>query len=64
MRCFQDTGSIDAVASGRSLTGAQVRLALAYYQRFGEEVDPLIERDRRGVDELAADYPTIEVLRA
>ena len=64
VRSFQDTGSIDAVASGGSLTGAQIRVALAYYQRFGEEVDPLIERDRRGVDELTADYPTIEVLRA
>ncbi len=64
VRSFQDTGSVDGVASGGSLTGAQIRVALAYYQRFGEEVDPLIERDRRGVDELTADYPTIEVLRA
>jgi uncharacterized protein (DUF433 family) len=64
VRSFQDTGKIDAVASGGSLTVAQIRVALAYYQRFAEEVDPLIERDRRGVDELTADYPTIEVLRA
>jgi uncharacterized protein (DUF433 family) len=63
VRSYQHTGSIDAVASGGSLTEAQVRVALAYHQRFGEEVDALIERDRRDLDELTADYPTIEVLR-
>jgi hypothetical protein len=54
----------DAVVGGGSLMEAQVRVALAYYQRFGEEIDPQIERDRRGLDELMADYPTIEVLQA
>jgi hypothetical protein len=64
VRSFQDARSVQAVASGGSLTEAQVRVALAYYRRFGEEVDPLVERDRRGLDELMADYPTIEVLQA
>jgi uncharacterized protein (DUF433 family) len=64
VRSFWDAGSVQAVVSGGSLTEAQVRVALAYYQRFGEEIDALIERDGRGLDELMADYPTIEVLRA
>ena len=44
------------------MTEAQVRLALAYQQRFGEEVDALIGRDRRDLDELTADYRTIDFL--
>jgi uncharacterized protein (DUF433 family) len=64
MRSFQGAGSVQAVASGGSLTEAQVRVALACYRRFGEEIDLLIQRDRRSLDELMADYPTIEVLRA
>ena len=64
VRSFQDAGSAQAVASGGSLTEAQVRVALAYYQHFGEEIDGLIERDRRGLDELMAGYPTIEVFQA
>lgn len=61
VRAYQDVGSAEDVVAGGSLTLAQLRLALAYYDRFPDEIDAHIERDRRPLDELRAAYPFIEV---
>ena len=50
------------MAAKTDLSERQVRVALAYYQRFPAEVDEAIARNRRSVEELRADFPTIEVV--
>jgi uncharacterized protein (DUF433 family) len=63
IRAHQDVGSIEKVVAGGSVTTAQVHLSLAYYERFSDEIDPYIERDRRSLDDLRAAYPAIELLQ-
>ena len=60
VRGYQDLGSIEKVAAGRSLTAMHVRVALAYYERFADEIDAHVERDRRTPDDLRAAYPSME----
>ena len=60
VRAYQAVGSAEDVVTGGSLTLAQLRLALAYYERFPDEIDAHIDRDRRPLDELRAVYPFIE----
>ena len=48
------------VAAG-SLSERQIRLALAYYERFPEEIDEAIALNRRPLAQLRAEYPFIEV---
>jgi hypothetical protein len=62
VRAYQQLGSADAVAGGKSVSVRQVRLALVYYERFSDEIDAFIGRDRRSLEELRRDYPTIDVV--
>jgi hypothetical protein len=56
----RDFGSVEAmVAEGSSLSERQIRLALAYYERFPEEIDEAIAQNRRPLAELRAEYPFI-----
>jgi hypothetical protein len=45
-----------------SLSERQLNLAFAYYREFKDEVDEAIAGNRRGLDELASEYPFIESL--
>ncbi|MGH9243863.1 MAG: hypothetical protein ACRD29_06025 [Acidimicrobiales bacterium] len=58
---YQDFGSVDRMVTKTDLSERQVRLALAYYERFPAEIDDAIARSRRPLDELHAEYPTIDV---
>lgn len=58
---YRDAGSVEAVVEGGSLDKRQVRLALAYHERFPEEIDEDIARNRRPLDRLRAEYPFIDV---
>jgi uncharacterized protein (DUF433 family) len=62
IRAYQDFDSFERMLEESYLTEAQLRLALAYYQRFPEEIDAIIADDRRSLDELREAFPTIEVL--
>lgn len=62
IRAYQDFGSIERMLPETHLTEAHLRLALAYYERFPDEIDSAIEEDRRDLDTLRANYPTIDVL--
>ena len=44
-----------------SLSERQIRLALAYYGRFPEEIDEAIALQRRPLAQLRTEYPFIEV---
>ena len=59
---YNDFGSVTAMAKKTDLAEQQIRLALAYYKRFPDEVDESIERNHRTLDELTSEFPTIDVL--
>ena len=62
MRAYQDFGSVERMARETDLTERQIRLALAFYDRFPDEIDAAIAEDRRSLDELHTRFPTIDVL--
>lgn len=49
------------MAAAGSLSERQIRLALAYYERFPEEIDEEITLNRRPLAQLQAEYPFIDV---
>lgn len=57
----RDVGSVEAMVAEGSLSERQIRLALAYYERFPEEIDEAIALQRRPLPQLRAEYPFIEV---
>lgn len=58
----RDFPSVPAMAKKTDLTERQIRLALAYYERFTDEIDDIIARNRRTLEELRAEFPTIGVV--
>lgn len=58
---YQDIGSVEQMAAGGAASERQIRLALAYYERFPEEVDAAIADNRRPPAQLRAEYPFIAV---
>ncbi len=54
-------GSAEAMVAEGNLSERQIRLALAYYERFPEEVDEAIAQNRRPLAQLRAEYPFIAV---
>lgn len=61
IEAHKDFVSIDAMVDEGTLTERQIRLALAYYERFPSEIDELIARNRQPVQSLRATFPTIDV---
>lgn len=58
---YEDFGSVDDMAARTDLSERQIRLALAYHERFPEEIDEAIARNRQSLDELQAAFPTIDI---
>jgi hypothetical protein len=59
----RDIGSIERMAEGGSADVRQIRLALAYYERFPEEIDAAIADNRRPIEQLEEEFPFITVSR-
>ena len=57
----RDVGSVEAMVAAGGLNERQVRLALAYHERFPDEIDEAIAQNRRPLAQLRAEYPFIEV---
>ena len=57
----RDFASVEAMVKKTDLAERQIRLALAYHERFPEEIDDIIARSRRALDELRGEFPTIDV---
>ena len=57
----RDFGSVEAMVAEGNLSERQIRLALAYYERFPEEIEEAIALQRRPLPQLRAEYPFIEV---
>jgi hypothetical protein len=49
------------MAAKTDLSEPQIKLAMAYYDRFPDEIDDAINRNRQSIDELRAAFPTIDV---
>ena len=54
----RDLGSIEAMVAEGSLSERQIRLALAYYERFPEEIDEAIALQRRPLAQLRPNTPS------
>ena len=54
----------DEMAAATDLTEAQVRLALAYYRDFPDEIDAAIAENERALEDLRREYPTIDTVGA
>lgn len=61
VEAHRDLGSVEAMVAEGNLSERQVRLALAYYERFPEEIDEAIALNRRPLRELRERYPSIDV---
>lgn len=57
----RDLGSVEKLVAESELSERQVRLALAYAERFPEEIEEAIALNRRPLERLRAEYPFIDV---
>lgn len=61
VEAHRDMGSVEQMVAEGAAGERQIRLALAYYERFPEEVDAAIAADRRPLEQLRDEYPFIAV---
>jgi uncharacterized protein (DUF433 family) len=54
--------SPEEMSQKTDLTEPQIRLALAYYGEFSDEVDEAIRDNERPLDELRTAFPTIDTI--
>jgi len=57
----RDIGSVERMADGGSASERNINLALAYYERFPEEIDAAIADNRRSIEQLRDEFPFIAV---
>jgi uncharacterized protein (DUF433 family) len=55
-------GTPERLLQESDLSEPQLRVALAYCDEFGAEIDTAIAENRRSLEELHREYPTIDVL--
>jgi hypothetical protein len=60
----EDDGSDKALVADAQLSGAQVRVAVAYRNAYPDEIDDAIADNRRPLDALTTLFPFIEVVEA
>lgn len=53
-----------SLASATDLAEAQIRLALAYYGEFPQEIDEAIAENSRPLHQLRREYPAVDTLTA
>ncbi|MEX1006235.1 MAG: hypothetical protein WD271_00140 [Acidimicrobiia bacterium] len=58
---YQHFGSVERMAAKTDLSERQIRLALAYHERFPAEIDDAIGRNRQSLEQLRTAFPTIGV---
>jgi hypothetical protein len=56
--------SPQAAADATELAEAHVRLALAYYEAFGHEIDDAIADNSRPLEQLRREFPAIDTITA
>ena len=64
IQTWQDLGeNNETVQEQLSLSARQLKLALAYYREFPDEIDSALSLQRRNLPELDSTYPFLEVVR-
>lgn len=58
---YRDVGSAERMAAQGAASERQIRLALAYYERFPDEIDAAIADNRRPLEQLREEHPFIAV---
>jgi hypothetical protein len=58
---YRDLGSVEGMVAEGNLSERAIRLALAYCERFPEEIEEAIALQRRPLAQLRAEYPFIDV---
>jgi hypothetical protein len=64
VRASRDFDSVEQMVTESDLDERQIRLALAYHERFPAEIDQAIDRSGRTIDELGSGYPSIDIAPA
>jgi len=63
VQVFKDYGDKgEKMLAETALAARQLRIALAYYREFIEEIDEAIAANRRTTREIEAEYPFLEVM--
>jgi len=52
----------EEIAAATDLSEPQIRLALAYYSEFRDEIDGIIDENERPLGEFQLRYPTIDTI--
>jgi uncharacterized protein (DUF433 family) len=60
---YKDVGSVERMVDSWSINERQIQLALDYYKMFPEEIDAIIADNKRPIEQLEEEYPSIPVLR-
>ena len=55
-------GTAGEMAAATDLTEPQIRVALAYYAEFAEEIDAAIADNERSLAEFQRQYPTVDTI--
>jgi uncharacterized protein (DUF433 family) len=58
----ENGGDAERMARESDLSSGQIRLALAYYDEFGQEIDDSIALNRRPLGDLRREFPFLEVV--
>jgi hypothetical protein len=58
---YRDISSVEQMAAGGSASARSINLALAYYERFPEEIDAAIADNRRPLEQLRKEFPFVAV---
>jgi hypothetical protein len=58
---YRDLGSVQDMVDGGSASERNVNLALAYCERFPEEIDTAIADNHSSIDRLRAEFPFVAV---
>lgn len=60
----RDFDSARQAAKKTDVSESHIRLALAYYEAFPEEIDQAIAENSRSLEDLRREYPTIDTIAA
>jgi hypothetical protein len=61
VEAYRDIGSVQRMAAEGAASERQIGLAVAYAERFGEEIDAAITANRRPLEQLRDEHPFIAV---
>lgn len=60
---YGDFGSVERMVAETDLDERRLRIALAYWGRYPEEIDSAVRENRRPLSELAEEHPDAEIHR-